>query len=177
MFQLADVENLIKTRRSLMIASIATLIFASLSIASEKATFLGIEILISQRNIVLVGQACSLYLLIVFLLQALPEFIKMFGWIWDARINSLERQAWNNFGDEWGFHDDDGYQGETYGPDADSNFIKWRFERLRRKKTTWIEMLSITAVMIANFFIAYLSPIIAASLCLFWPNVLAWLLT
>ena len=175
MFQLADVESLIKTRRSLLIASISTLIFANLTIALEKISVFEVEIEISQKNIVLIGQAGTFYLFVVFFLQALPEFVKMFGWIWDAGINSLERRAWNNFRDDWGIHDGD-YEDDSHGPDADSEFIKLRFSQLRKKKTSRIEMFSVTAIMIANFFVAYLSPVIAASLCLFWPKALGWLL-
>ncbi len=175
MFQLTDVENLVKTRRALMIVSLLTLVFANLTIVSEKFSFFGIEVLISQKSIVLAGQAATLYLSMVFLLQALPEFIKMFGWMWDARINSLERVAWSNYRNDWGFNEGD-YEEHSGGPDGDAQVIKWQFERLRTKKHSWLEVASLTSIMTANFFVSYVSPIVAASLCLLWPELLGWLL-
>jgi hypothetical protein len=174
MFQVADVESLIKTRRSLLVASITTLIFANLNFSTDKISFLGVEILMSQDTIVRLGQAGTLYFLVVFLLQAAPEFVKMFGWLWDTRIDSLERKAWNNFREEWNL-DDDGYQEPIGGPEEDSDVIKWRFEQLRNRKSSWIGMLSVSTVLLANFFVAYLSPIIAALTCLLWPMAFATL--
>ena len=152
-----------------------TLVFSSLKMQSDRLSIFEVEFLISQTNVVRLGQAGTAYLLVVFFIQAIPEFIKMFAWIWDARIDSEERRAWNEFSNSWGM-DDDGFFEPSDGPEGESREIKHRFDQARKSKATRVEMMSALSLALANFFIAYCSPLVSALLCILWPSALSLLL-
>ncbi len=174
MFIFSDVESLAKTRRSLLVTSTAHLFFKFEDYVKHELSYSGFKFKYLEIRLVVLGQSITLYLFFVFLLQAIPEFFKMFGWMWDARINSQERKAWQNFRDDWGFHNGD--YDNSDGPDAEINQIKEKFEWLRKRKTSSIELLTSISYFTTNFFVAYFSPVALALICLIWPDALGLLI-
>lgn len=77
MLQFLNYDSFKKTRRSLLVVAVATLLFAGVTIVEDKISILGLQLQIFAQRIVWTGQIFSAVLLIIYALQAGPEIARL----------------------------------------------------------------------------------------------------
>jgi hypothetical protein len=170
MLQIVEIETMMKTRRSLLVTSIATLTFANIKLLSNKATVFGLEIEISQLDLVKIGQVATAYLIIIFIAQATPSFFKAVGWFRETRINKAERSEWRKFREDWGLDQEDyGDYDNSGGPEDESKQLKAEYDWRRKKLDDWTTNMSSGSFILANVFFVYFMPLAIGFVEIFYP--------
>ena len=170
---IAEYENLIKTRRSLLIASFFTIIIANTDIRSDEASIFGLRLAIDQAQIVSLGKLTVSFLLFIFVMQALGtgvlklnDQISKFDERWDKirkqEIKEIEIEIHNP-------NEEHRWDSEAPRPWYD-DYAKERERRERRRKR--LNLASISYDFMMTLVIQYSISIFIASIAIFRPSLI-----
>jgi hypothetical protein len=169
---------MMKTRRSLLITSVVTIIFENMKLLTNKLAIFGVEVEISQRDLVRIGQAAIVYLMIIFAMQAAPSLFKVIGWLRGKKLNKAERLGWKKFHEEWDFgdanYDDDRYSG---GPTGESEQLKAEFDGKRKQLTDWTTKMTSGSIILAHVVVVYFVPVIIGLIGICYPLSISYLIS
>lgn len=169
MIQLFDFDDLKKSRKSLLIFSISTLIFASVNLARNELSILGVSFIVSQDRIVALGRIATIILLAIYTLRATPAIV---DFIKDSTVERIDKRHKINYQylefDIIGPPDEE----EDYGPAADLNELhrkqNWEKEKIEKLFITTVNFLQAIAFVLLDF----LFPIALGFICAIDPYIL-----
>ncbi|WP_298861196.1 hypothetical protein [uncultured Sulfitobacter sp.] len=133
-FDHLDPADLKKARRSVLAASIATLIFATLQISEDShIEFLEFTLQISQNKIVKLGQVAALILLVIFFLKMIPNAIVAIKAAWLNRLKSIDQHESMTLQYSWGWDESEDFgddpQGEIKALESKQKYRRTKSER------------------------------------------------
>lgn len=169
MFQYFSYDDFRKTRRSVLVFAIATLLFAGVTIIDSKLSLLGLQILISHQKIIVTGQIATLVLLGIYLLQVVPESIKLFKDFLLSRQKKRELIESAKLQDSWGLHDGKEYDD---GPSGEFDQLNDKHEWLRQETNRRLDPLINVAQYIAIGLVDFVLPAIIGIICVYDPYLL-----
>ena len=169
MFQHFSYDDFRKTRRSLLIFSVATLLFAGVTIVDGNLDILGLKIQISHQRIVSTGQIATLVLLVIYLLQMAPEMINLLKSFLISRQNKLEKIETYALQDSYGLNDGDQYE---YGPTGEFKELEDKFAARRFSIGQSLDPIVNAAKFLALGAVDFILPAAIGMLCAYDPHLL-----
>jgi len=104
-----DPENAKAARRSLLTFSIITLLVANLTFLSDRFSFFGFLIAVTQTELVALGRILSSIILSAFLLMDFPNWIASISSIHSNRVQLKQTKAAMSLAEDYGYHEE-GYE-------------------------------------------------------------------
>ena len=170
---ISEYDTLTKTRRSLLVGSLLTIVVANSTFASNSLDFFGLEILVDKEQIVKVGKLFVAFLLSIFIAQSIRSIIAEaqrlladFDSRWEEKakheISEIELEA---------FDPNTYYRRESYESYPwDIQFSEEYRRRERRRKT--IDIFATAYSMLTSVIIVYSTSLIAAAIALWDPSLI-----
>jgi len=166
MLRFFEYDDFKKTRRTLLYFSIATFLIAGVGIIDGTIDLFGLKVIVSQQRLVSTGKIATSALLAIYLVQAIPEVLKLWKAYLLARRDKIEKNEDKQLQDSWGYNYGKDYEDSPKGElEALNDGHKWRRTNIVQR---WDAIVK-AAQYLAIGSIEFLMPAVFGTLCVIDP--------
>jgi hypothetical protein len=156
-----------KSRRNLLVAATATLLFANLKLDSNVLDILGLRFVVEPDRIVGIGQLLTLLLLTIFVLRFSPRIVELLKEQWSAYFSAKEHSTLIDMQYDLGWGADEGPPDRS--PEGKYKAKQDEFARTREKRVRLFEFWQKLLIVLASALIDLLLPFVLGLLAIFNP--------